>query len=147
MRDFCIRAPTGNVEFVTFRVLNNVLCWAQPMGSIRMVDAFLRMPLRFWLRVGTVFSVLWLVIISLVRWSWLSREHLRIYFHNLGSCHLHAVDSGSACVKLAEHQLEVSSNSVLPLSIGTSIFQLALIWALGAVIVGGSRWVSRIAIR
>lgn len=112
-----------------------------------MVDAFLRMPLRFWLRVGTVFSVLWLVVASLMRWSLLSREHLRIYFHNLDACHLHTVDSGSACIKLAEHQLRVSNNSVLPLSIGTSIFQLALIWALGAVIISGSRWTSRAAIR
>ena len=108
-----------------------------------MLQAYLRIPLRVWVRLGIVASLLWLVITTLWHWTTLGSEMATDYMRHLQVCQTTRELSVDACFLRAGHQLDVSRASIWQLAVGLSMLQLALLWFIGLVLIAGSRWAFR----
>jgi hypothetical protein len=80
-------------------------------GKIRMLRAYLRTPVRFWFRLGTVASLLWFVIGTLWHWANLGQQSTNSYMRHLQICRANAGNQVVACFDHAEKQLALSQSN------------------------------------
>ncbi|WP_267389223.1 helix-turn-helix transcriptional regulator [Sphingomonas sp. GC_Shp_3] len=97
-------------------------------------------PLRFWLRIGFVASILWIVLATFFHSVTFRHEMVSDYMRHLKACQLSANSFAKPCLIHAEHQLDVSRANALPMAIAVTLLQLAVLWLVGSVMVIGARW-------
>jgi len=108
-----------------------------------MIGAFLRIPLRFWLRIGVVASLIWLPVTILRNWWTWTAEIVHSEMHHLQLCHSGENRLLNGCMALARQQFESNRLYVWPMAAGESVVQLAMLWIIGCVVLMGMRWACR----
>ena len=109
-----------------------------------MLQLFVRTPLRFWFRLGIAASIIWVVLATLWHWTAFGRETASAYMHHSNICRSNGSGFGSACMTLAQHQLDAGYENAWFMAIAESLLQLSILWFVGVVIVIGTRWAAQV---
>lgn len=129
--------------FGSLQRLTDVLQCGASWRVMEMTEAFLRIPVRFWLRVGVVASLLWLVVATLWHWLAISHETVMLYLHHLQLCQADKSHPGNDCAIRAGLQFNNNRSSVWSMALFQSAVQIAFLWLLGCILIAGTRWAGR----